>query len=408
METPVADPPADEQAQAPDVDEPDQDDDDDDDDDTSDEGQTQSIARKEETFGTIMLGGVRVKATYTGIELPEKISLKGFVGVWQAVDNIRDRSKWWQGDLLNLGADRWSEKYTQALEATGSAYQSVLNVASICRKYTVDQRHADVSFTHHASVAPAPPELREQWLTEAAENGWTVEQIRNEYREWKAEQDATKNGEQTGKSDLIPVRNDGVGIQPVDESELPEDDPGWECPTTVCEGKVFAVAVAHCMDCGAHHALQDEEGKDVAFCPYCEGKPAENATKDDDDLGEGEQDDAAVSGLVIAPDAPKSVSPDDVLAVASITDFAVDDAVSMYGITKDALPKLMALHHWIGLVIDGLAGEDDRVKTIPGKPAESKITPVPKPVKPKRAAKGSAPVAVADPDEGTDEGLPFD
>lgn len=357
-------------------------------------------------FGVVELGGVRLKCNAVTIQLPEKLSVQGFARVWTAVDNLRDRSKWWQGDLLNAGEARFGETYHQAMEATGSAYQSFANNASICRKYTPEQRHPNLSYSHHAIVASMPDDLREALLQRAENESLNTDQIRAEFREWKAERDAEKAGDtppgsldRASRPAAEPKRAEHTGILPIDPSELPDGDPGWLCPTQGCENLVFPEDIFHCLDCGAHYPAEDANGVENEACTYCAGT-GETGEEEDGDVTTTP---APISGLVIPPDNghDSSVSLSGLLEMVSIREMDVADAAEAIQSQPAALANLMALGEWITRVIEAASAES-APPVAGGKP----LSPAPKPGsrKVRRTPNQAPPSEEA---EGAEEEAPF-
>jgi hypothetical protein len=92
---------------------------------------------------------------------------------------LMDRAgRWWLGDALNFGERRYGETYSQALEDTGLAYQTLQNIAYVARRWEIYRRREKVSWSLHAEVASLPPDERDVWLDLAEEGHWTRQQLR--------------------------------------------------------------------------------------------------------------------------------------------------------------------------------------------------------------------------------------
>jgi len=57
------------------------------------------------------------------------------------------------GDLINYGASRWGDTYTQYIELTGHQYDTLASYAWVCRHVPYEIRRPDLTFEHHKSVA---------------------------------------------------------------------------------------------------------------------------------------------------------------------------------------------------------------------------------------------------------------
>lgn len=75
---------------------------------------------------------------------------------------------WWIGDWLNHGEARWGEMYTQALEITGLAPETLSKYKGVSARVAPEIRHAELSWTHHFAVAYAREDLRGPMLEIAA------------------------------------------------------------------------------------------------------------------------------------------------------------------------------------------------------------------------------------------------
>jgi hypothetical protein len=316
---------------------------------------------------------------------------------------LRERSKWWQGDILNtVEKGRHSDKYSQLYEATGQPEGSLRNISSIAGKFGPDRRRAGVSWSHHQAVASLPPEVADALLLEAEEKGWNLQQIRAEAREWREENSGTSGGDgDDGTTPRASQTPDGPvvhrGLQPVDESTVPEDQDIFDCPAKGCEDLVFTVQASHCLDCGAHfEAAQYEQ------CPHCD-------EEDQPPAGETQTSSGAISGQVITP--ADSVSGDvrDLLELSGLRSLDVKVVARDLEYDADALAQAMALNEWLTRLIEALAQPEARngASTVDKPLASEPPRPVQKPSSGKRTRKpkAAATTATTDEQEGSDDGL---
>ena len=85
--------------------------------------------------------------------------------------------QWCVGDWVNYGESRtdWGEKYTQALDALDYDYGYLRNIASVCGRYKPEDRHFEVTFSHHAETVALPEPARQEILQQVAEQSLSVE-----------------------------------------------------------------------------------------------------------------------------------------------------------------------------------------------------------------------------------------
>jgi hypothetical protein len=88
-----------------------------------------------------------------------------------------------EGDWLNYGEHRWGEKYTQAIDETGSTYGSLANAAWIARQVPISLRSEKLGIGHWQTVAPLKTlDERAEWLAKAEAEQWSVRQLEKEIR----------------------------------------------------------------------------------------------------------------------------------------------------------------------------------------------------------------------------------
>ncbi len=76
-----------------------------------------------------------------------------------------DRSmRWWIGDWLNVGERNWGETYAQAIQATDASVETLKKYKSVADRIGAQDRHANLSWTHHFYVAYVKQELRSPLL----------------------------------------------------------------------------------------------------------------------------------------------------------------------------------------------------------------------------------------------------
>ena len=80
--------------------------------------------------------------------------------------------RWWWGDWILLGEQKWGETYAQALEESGYQYVTLANSVSVCGAIPFEIRDPAVSFSTHAILVPLTRADRDikPWLEYIKEN----------------------------------------------------------------------------------------------------------------------------------------------------------------------------------------------------------------------------------------------
>lgn len=116
--------------------------------------------------------------TPTSLTLPQNLSLEGWARVGETLGNIHRASRFWIGDWLTFGEDTYHEKVAQSMDVTGLEFETLANIASVCRRVPASRRRESLTFGHHTEVASQEPDRQETLLAEAEEQGWSVRALR--------------------------------------------------------------------------------------------------------------------------------------------------------------------------------------------------------------------------------------
>jgi hypothetical protein len=143
--------------------------------------------------------GSKYKTTATSLVAVGKPTYKEWELALNVTCDLHRSSQWWIGDLLNLGEHTYGESYSQALEATGFEEQTLKNYKWVCSRVEKSLRKDNLTFSHHALVAPCQPDEQKQWLTLAANNHWTVAQLREAMHEGEDQGDVDDEGDDLGE-----------------------------------------------------------------------------------------------------------------------------------------------------------------------------------------------------------------
>lgn len=121
---------------------------------------------------------------------------------------LRDKSKFWLGDAIIFGANKFSDRYSQAIEMTGRTRHDLINIVAVCERIAPSRRRDSLSFEHHAAVAyDIPYQEADRILKEAESKGWGREDVRDavcriQGKPTKAERDAIKAKKQPPTIDV--------------------------------------------------------------------------------------------------------------------------------------------------------------------------------------------------------------
>lgn len=93
---------------------------------------------------------------------------------------MQEASSYWIGDILTYVQSRsdLSELLDEIMSVTGLARQTLHNKLNVARHVDVETRGVAPSASHAAQVASLEPAEQKKLLSKAAENGWTVLELR--------------------------------------------------------------------------------------------------------------------------------------------------------------------------------------------------------------------------------------
>lgn len=75
------------------------------------------------------------------------------------------------GDALNYGMAKYGEKYSNAIDATGFAYQSLANWTWVSKSVPIENRVSGLSWSHHRAVATCHQSEQQSLLLSAQARG---------------------------------------------------------------------------------------------------------------------------------------------------------------------------------------------------------------------------------------------
>lgn len=96
----------------------------------------------------------------------------------------QNTSNFYLGDWLLYGIHNFGQPYLVAQKIYGAQYQTLLNIASVCRRVAISRRREmPVTFTHHEAVAALEPKTQIHFLQLAAAKELSVADLRMEIRQ---------------------------------------------------------------------------------------------------------------------------------------------------------------------------------------------------------------------------------
>jgi hypothetical protein len=123
-----------------------------------------------------------VDPRFPGLQFKRKLSYEEWIEAGKRVSQYIVMSKkylaFMVGDWINYGADHFPNKYEAALEAGMYEIGSLRNICYICRKVKPHQRRMELSFNHHAVVAPFAPEKQAELLQKCTDESLSVHSFR--------------------------------------------------------------------------------------------------------------------------------------------------------------------------------------------------------------------------------------
>lgn len=130
-----------------------------------------------------------VNVTDVGLEFRKDLEYDQWLTLMATLQQLTTAFQFAIGDALNYGQKRYGEKYAQAMDATGCAYQSLANWSWVASHVPIDNRIAGLSWTHHRLVAHLGTSEQKNILESAKQRGVSVTEFE---KELKGEQEEEK------------------------------------------------------------------------------------------------------------------------------------------------------------------------------------------------------------------------
>ena len=188
-----------------------------------------------------------VNVTDVGLEFRRDIEYDQWLTLMATLQQLSTAFQFAIGDALNYGQKRYGEKYAQAMDATGCAYQSLANWSWVATNVPIDNRIAGLSWTHHRLVAHVGTSEQKLILESAKSRGLSVTDFE---KELKGEPDEEK--------------------KPLKQINIPE---GW---TVDDANKALEIVSSYRQGLERLTAALDAEDSDTKVQRYCAECPYNN------------------------------------------------------------------------------------------------------------------------------------
>ena len=111
---------------------------------------------------------------------------------------------WWIGDWVRYGATHHGERYKLAAKITGYDVQTLMNLAYVASRFHPSDRRPDVSWSHHAELAPLERAQQQSWLSRVIADRLSQKDLRRELRAAGCRTAADENHQLTASVDVRP------------------------------------------------------------------------------------------------------------------------------------------------------------------------------------------------------------
>ena len=132
---------------------------------------------------------VAAELSRVGWSPPGDLGLAEWSALGRRFGEIGRCSQWWLGDWISYGNAKFGERYSRAVKLTGYDVQSLMNMVYVASRFEIYRRRENLSWSHHATLAPLDVDSQEHWLTRALADRLSVADLRVELR---GRQQATK------------------------------------------------------------------------------------------------------------------------------------------------------------------------------------------------------------------------
>lgn len=130
-------------------------------------------------MNTLAINDPKFAITLTGIRFNDELTFEEWDALGQKLAPVGKSIGFIIGDWINYGEGRYGEKYEEALQRTGLAYQTLMNYSYVARKVEISLRKENLDLHHHLVVAKLKtPEEKEFWLDMAEKHKLGIRRLR--------------------------------------------------------------------------------------------------------------------------------------------------------------------------------------------------------------------------------------
>jgi site-specific DNA-methyltransferase (adenine-specific) len=153
-----------------------------------------------------------ITATATGLTIRDDCPFEVWSGFVARLMETEKRTLWYLGDLANFGERRYGEMYSQALETTEYAYQTLRDAAWVAGRIELSRRRDNLGFSIHKEVAALDPADADELLDRYVAEGWTQKRLREEGK-------ARKNARAREEALAAPVPTSYHGLATIEVAD---------------------------------------------------------------------------------------------------------------------------------------------------------------------------------------------
>lgn len=144
------------------------------------------------------------------LDVPAELPFEQWCELGQRLCAAAKGVNWWIGDWW-ISGHRYGDRARAAAEGIfGRDFQTLANIASVCRSFAETSRRRELSFTHHAEVAGLPASEADALLDAADEAGWSVKELRSRVSQRRVRIGERPSAETCTTEDLFELARRGL------------------------------------------------------------------------------------------------------------------------------------------------------------------------------------------------------
>lgn len=158
------------------------------------------------------------KLTRVGLSPVGKPDLDTWKKAGGSLQQMDGAIHWWIGDWLNYGHEHYEHgQYEEALEVLPFTYSTITHDKWVAQQIESCRRRQNLSWSHHATVAPLELEQQEELLAEAEKEGWTRAELRRRIKEpWGDDDNGDTADAEYSKTESFAMAAADVAISQLD------------------------------------------------------------------------------------------------------------------------------------------------------------------------------------------------